>query len=101
MHKATRTLDHDTDTLIDDTPVLTAATASLTGEHEADIRQRLAAALDRGKKACGRAKERALAGARITDKAVHTHPYRAIGIAFGVGALIGGLVARRHSSNGD
>lgn len=33
--------------------------------------------------------------ARVTDQAVHTHPYGAMGIAAAVGLLIGFLVARR------
>jgi ElaB/YqjD/DUF883 family membrane-anchored ribosome-binding protein len=32
---------------------------------------------------------------------VHEHPYKAIAIGVGVGTLIGFLVARRCSSNGD
>lgn len=35
------------------------------------------------------AKERALAGAKSTDKAVRKHPYETIGIVFGLGVLIG------------
>jgi ElaB/YqjD/DUF883 family membrane-anchored ribosome-binding protein len=33
--------------------------------------------------------------ARVTDQAVHEHPYAAMGIAAGVGALIGMLISRR------
>ena len=33
--------------------------------------------------------------ARVTDQAVHSHPYSAIGVAAAVGLLIGFLVARR------
>jgi ElaB/YqjD/DUF883 family membrane-anchored ribosome-binding protein len=33
--------------------------------------------------------------ARATDQAVHDHPYTAMGIAAGVGLLIGMLIARR------
>jgi ElaB/YqjD/DUF883 family membrane-anchored ribosome-binding protein len=33
--------------------------------------------------------------ARATDEAVHEHPYAAMGLAAGVGLLIGMLVARR------
>ena len=34
------------------------------------------------------------------DEALHDHPYQAMGIALGVGALIGYLVSRRYSGNG-
>jgi len=37
------------------------------------------------------AKERAIAGARTTDKAVRQHPYQTLGIVFGLGVLIGVL----------
>lgn len=33
--------------------------------------------------------------ARATDSAVHDHPYAALGLAVGVGVLIGALAARR------
>ena len=44
---------------------------------------------------------KAVEGAKVADQAVHEHPYQAIGIALGVGALIGYLVARRCSHKGD
>lgn len=34
--------------------------------------------------------------ARITDRAVHAHPYKALGIAAVVGLLVGGLLASRR-----
>ena len=37
---------------------------------------------------------RARNGAKVTDRAIREHPYEAIGIAFGVGMLIGVLVNR-------
>ena len=33
--------------------------------------------------------------ARITDRAVHEHPYAAIGVARGVGVLLGMMISRR------
>lgn len=33
--------------------------------------------------------------ARVTDEAVHQHPYASMGIAVGVGLLIGMLISRR------
>ncbi len=39
--------------------------------------------------------DRAKQVAQTTDEVVHTHPYTAIGVAAGVGALVGLLMARR------
>lgn len=36
-------------------------------------------------------KERAISGARVTDETVREHPYQSLGIAFGVGVLVGAL----------
>jgi ElaB/YqjD/DUF883 family membrane-anchored ribosome-binding protein len=39
--------------------------------------------------------EKTVAGAKATDRTIRGHPYESIGIAFGVGVLIGVLCARR------
>ena len=44
----------------------------------------------------GRVKEKAVEGAKATDEAVREHPYQAIAIGVGVGALLGFLLARRN-----
>ncbi|MCI0745746.1 MAG: hypothetical protein L0Y58_10105 [Verrucomicrobia subdivision 3 bacterium] len=38
--------------------------------------------------------EKTVAGARATDRAIRQHPYESIGIAFGLGVLIGVLINR-------
>ena len=40
-------------------------------------------------------KEQAKEAAKKTDEAIRSHPYESIGIAFGVGILIGVLIGRR------
>ncbi len=40
-------------------------------------------------------REKAVAGAKETDRVIREHPYEALGVAFGVGLLIGILVNRR------
>ena len=40
--------------------------------------------------------EKAVAGAQATDKVIREYPYQSIGIAFGIGLLIGVLVNRRN-----
>jgi len=101
MDKQTPATSNDMGTLAEDARALMAATADVAGEQVSDARKRLAAALDSGKKVLGRVKEKAVEGAKATDEAVHEHPYEAIGIAFGAGALIAYLVARSCSRNGD
>jgi len=42
-----------------------------------------------------RAEEKALESAKAADKVVRDHPYQTIGIAFGLGLLIGVLARRK------
>ena len=80
---------------------LLAATADVAGEKVGEARKRLAAALESAKGIAGGVRDKAVGVAEAADEAVHKHPYQAIGIAFGVGALIGYLVARGSSRDGD
>ena len=88
-------------TLAEDARALMTATADVAGEKVADARKRLADALESAKEIAGRVRDQAVDYAKATDEAVHEHPYKAIGIALGVGALLGYLVSRRGSRNGD
>ncbi|HTA28917.1 MAG TPA: DUF883 family protein [Candidatus Cybelea sp.] len=92
---------NDMGTLAEDASALIAATSDVAGEKVADARKRLSAALDHTKEIAGRMRDRAVAGAKAADDAVHEHPYQAIAIGVGVGALIGFLAARQCSRNGD
>ena len=67
-----------------------------TTEHaeKGELRVKLDAAVEKAKAVCERLQEQTAAAARASDKAVREHPYQAVGIAFGVGVLIGVLVAR-------
>ena len=59
-----------------------------------DLRARLETATEKAKEVCKCLQEKTAAAVKATDEAVREHPYHAIGIAFGVGVLIGVLVAR-------
>jgi ElaB/YqjD/DUF883 family membrane-anchored ribosome-binding protein len=39
--------------------------------------------------------EKTTAAAKATDRTIREHPYESIGIAFGLGLLVGVLVARK------
>jgi len=99
MENQIQTSSNDMGTLAEAARALMAATADVAGEKVEEARKQLAAALERGKEIYGRVREKAVEGAKAADQAVHEHPYQVIGIALGVGALIGYLAARRCSRN--
>ena len=101
MDKQTHATTSDLGTLAEDARALMAATADVAGEKVSEARKRLAAALESGKQIFGRVKDKAVEGAKATDDAVREHPYQALAIAFGVGAIAGYLISRRCSRNGD
>jgi ElaB/YqjD/DUF883 family membrane-anchored ribosome-binding protein len=96
MDNSTNETGSDLSGLADDAQALMNATADVAGEKVGQARKRLSAALDRAKEMAGRVREKAVAGAKAADQAVHEHPYQAMAIAFGLGAIIGYLVARRN-----
>ena len=87
--------------LAEDARALMAATADVAGEKVGEARKRLAAALESGKAMAGRVRDQAVAGAKAADTAVHEHPYQAIAIGVGLGALLGFFVARQCSRSRD
>jgi ElaB/YqjD/DUF883 family membrane-anchored ribosome-binding protein len=101
MNKHTKTASQEMGTLAEDARALMAATADVAGEKVGEARKRLADALDSGKEIYGRVRDKTIDCAKATDEAVHAHPYQAISVALGVGAIIGYLVAHRCSHNGD
>jgi len=78
-----------------DAEAVLQATAGEAGDKINELRSRLASALDSAKVVLERIEEKAVEGAKAADKTIREHPYESIGIAFGVGLLIGVLVARR------
>jgi len=97
MSKHTQATSNDMSTLAEDARALMAATVDVAGEKIGEARKRLAAALESAKEMAGNVRDKAVAGAKATDEAVHEHPYKAIAIGVGVGAILGYIFARRCS----
>ena len=95
MNKHTPTTYKDLDTFAEDAQALLAATEDMAEEKVVEARQRLSAALDKGKKAWGQFQKKAGDGARIADESIREHPYETVALAFGVGAVVGFLLTRR------
>ena len=70
MNKQTQDTHNDTGTLAEDARALLAATADVGEEKVTEARNRLAAALERGKEIYGRARDKAVEGAKAADAAV-------------------------------
>jgi ElaB/YqjD/DUF883 family membrane-anchored ribosome-binding protein len=101
MNQETQAVRDDLGKLAEDASALMAATADVAGEKVGQARQRLAAALESAKVIAGNVRDRAVAGAKATDEAVHSHPYQAIAIGVGIGVLAGYLLGRRCSRSCD
>lgn len=91
----TEKLINDLKAVARDTEELLRATADSAGEKAAELRERLNTVLTSAKSACQRLEQKASAGAENTDRAIREHPYESIGIAFGVGLLLGVVLGRR------
>ena len=54
-----------------------------------ESRDEVAGRLDQLKARCRRLREQTLVGARMTDRFLRRNPYASIGVAFGLGLLVG------------
>lgn len=85
--------------VISDAEDLLRATASQAGEKAAAAREKIQDSLHRAKIKLAEAEDimidNAKQAARATDEYVHDNPWTAVGIAAGVGLLIGLLIGRR------
>ena len=99
MDATTDKLMHDLKTVVGDAEELLKATASQSGEQIARIRVRaeesLRLARSRIKEMTQSAEAQAREAAREVDRQVQDHPWTAVGVAAGVGVLLGFLLGRK------
>lgn len=85
--------------VVSDAEELLRLTANQAGDRVADLRGRLQESLASAKASLADAQaavmERTRAVARATDDYVHDNPWTAIGVAGGIGLLLGLLIGRR------
>jgi ElaB/YqjD/DUF883 family membrane-anchored ribosome-binding protein len=82
--------------LAQDARALMAATADLGGEQVAEARKRVASALEHGKDFFGDVQDQVRHEAREIGACAHRHPYRFVGVALGLGAILGILMMPRR-----
>ncbi len=93
--EANKILVGDLKLVMSDAEELLRATAGEAGEKVKEIRRRLTVALESAKANYDQLQDKAVEATKATDRVIRDHPYESIGVAFGVGLLIGVLVGRR------
>jgi ElaB/YqjD/DUF883 family membrane-anchored ribosome-binding protein len=88
-------LAEDLRVLVHDAEQLLKSGANEAGEKAAELRARLQTSLENAKDTMKRLEDRAVAGAKAADRVIRDHPYESIGVAFGLGLLIGALISRK------
>ena len=88
QHASTDKLMHDLRTVVTDAEELLKATASQTGERIEKVRARAEESLRA-------AREHVQGTGRELDSQVREHPWAAVGIAAGIGLIVGILMARK------
>lgn len=89
----------DLQTVIEDAEALLQATASQTGEKIEAVRSRARTSLNQARQRLSevqvKAADQARQAAESADEYVHKNPWQAVGIAAGIGLLVGVLINRR------
>ena len=91
----TNKLASDLNRVVRDSEELLHTTAGVVGEKVREVRARLSDTLASAKETCREAQERAIGAAKATDEVIRGNPYKSIGIGFGLGVLIGVLLAKK------
>jgi ElaB/YqjD/DUF883 family membrane-anchored ribosome-binding protein len=78
-----------------DAEELIKATAGELNDRTKEARLRLKATLNSAKESCEVLEGKAVNGAKAADRAIRTNPYPTLGIALGLGVVLGILISRR------
>jgi ElaB/YqjD/DUF883 family membrane-anchored ribosome-binding protein len=81
--------------IVTDSEELLHDSKDVAGAKAQEMRARLHDAMESAKNACQRLEAKAVEGAKAADRTIREHPYQSIGVAFGLGLLIGVLVTRK------
>lgn len=100
LHDVQRAISHEFQTLISDAENLLKQTAGSAGGQTDELRRRINANIERAKDLLkdseNSLREQSQAARQATEDYLHEHPWQSLGIAAGVGFLLGLLSAPRR-----
>ncbi len=79
-----------------DAEQLVKATAVQAGERMYDAKRRLGVVFDSARATYGKLQDKTASAAKATDRCVRGHPYQTIGVALGLGMLLGFFLRRKY-----
>jgi ElaB/YqjD/DUF883 family membrane-anchored ribosome-binding protein len=92
MERNAEKLAADLKRIVRDSEDLLNAASESVGDKTEEMRSRLRNSVESAAHACQEIHQRALRGAREGDRLLRKHPYKSIGIALGLGLLIGAFL---------
>jgi ElaB/YqjD/DUF883 family membrane-anchored ribosome-binding protein len=94
MQNETDKLVKDLRLVVQDAEDLIRATAGEVNEKTKQARARLSQTLEKAKESAVVLQEKAAEKAKVADEVIRQHPYESMGVAFGLGLLLGVIVNR-------
>jgi ElaB/YqjD/DUF883 family membrane-anchored ribosome-binding protein len=94
MQNETDKLVKDLRLVVQDAEDLIRATAGEVNEKTKQARARLAQTLEKAKVSVQDLQVKAAEKAKVADEVIRQHPYESLGVAFGLGLLLGVIVNR-------
>ena len=92
----TEKLVTDLKTIAHDAEKILISSAEAAGEKAHDVKTKIMSAFDTTKVSMKNIETQAIQAVKNTDSNIRKHPYQSIGIALGVGTVIGALAARHQ-----
>ena len=89
VERNTEKLLSDLKRVVRDSEELLETTTDAVGDKAREVRERLNDTLKSANRTCRALEERTIQTAKATDKLVREHPYESLGLALGIGFLLG------------
>jgi ElaB/YqjD/DUF883 family membrane-anchored ribosome-binding protein len=95
MEQNTGALVSDLKRLVRDSEELLETTTDAVGDKAREVRKRLSETLKAANRTCRGLEDKTIQRAKAADKLMREHPYESLGLALGIGFLLGVVLSRK------